>query len=527
MIHEFHLSPRESGRGISCDADGAFIGSVPLLKRLRKNGQDAWQPRDHDEISNAIGERYGLPIDMSSKRGGLTAIANALNEGDVARAQIASVLLGIPDPPPLSKSGRSRDQTIKLIRDLHWSGLLKWDPDEHPRWPAGAADSKGGQFAPKGEDEETGAASATRHGSIDGAHLYNTEQDGAVRNTRIQLADAGMSDAYDDPVAEAARAAAAMHAATVQAQSAANPNAGAANDEHEGFWQALGSRLSHEAKSALSQIGQAQLVESNADLAAGRAEVNAISHVLRDYAVYRAKPWLDSEGRPVEIPAIDIGNPVAGQAELMIRLTAKEPLTRPATNADWIDPLINLASTAAMAAGPAGRLLGPGAEALGEAATGSDILIGNSGFRNIGEFTDAVTAKYQRLYDEGYELAIGRARQGLIANDPLVIGQKTDLFARVELRDWLANVEGIDEGLGQIIQVNRRLYDPLGSGDYRVPDVYVPESRTILDGSLQFKTSSMPQISDYQTFSGGAKVTIIRPSTSTSRAVDGSYGIVH
>ena len=26
MIHEFHLSPPGEGRGVSCDANGAFIG---------------------------------------------------------------------------------------------------------------------------------------------------------------------------------------------------------------------------------------------------------------------------------------------------------------------------------------------------------------------------------------------------------------------------------------------------------------------------------------------------------------------
>jgi hypothetical protein len=400
LIHEFQLSLLNGGQGVSCDADGAFLSTIPLLKRLRKSGKDTWQPRDCDEISIEIGAHYGPPINMSSKRGGLKAIANALNEGDIARAQIATVLLGIPDPPQLSKSAAPREATIKLIRDLHWSGLLKWDPDEHPRWPAGTADSKGGQFAPKGEEDETGAASGTRYATIDRARLYNTEQDGAFRNKRIQLADAGMSDAYDDPVAEATRAAAAMHAAAVQTHGAANPNAGAASDEHEGFWQALGSRLSHEAKSVLAQIGQAQLAESNASLAAGSAEVNAISHVLRDYAAYRAQLWFDRDGRSFDIPAVDIGNPVAGQAELMIRLAAKEPLTRPATNADWIDPLINLASTAAMAAGPVARLAGPAAAAidgLEVSAAGSDILIGNSGFRGVGEFTDAVTSKYQAL----------------------------------------------------------------------------------------------------------------------------------
>lgn len=140
---------------------------------------------------------------MSSKRGGLRTIAKALNDGDLARAQIAAVLLGIPDPPPLSKRNGSRDQMIKLIRDLHWSGLLKWDPDEHPRWPAGSADGKGGEFAPKGEGGEADGSQSTQS---DATHSYNSQQ--YAPRARIQLADAGMSDASDDPVAEAVRAAA-------------------------------------------------------------------------------------------------------------------------------------------------------------------------------------------------------------------------------------------------------------------------------------------------------------------------------
>jgi hypothetical protein len=149
LIREFHLSPAGKRRGISCDANGAFVGAIPILNRLRKDGKNAWEPRDCDELSSEIGSHYGLPIDMSSKRGGLKAIANALNDGDVARAQIATVLLGVPDPPRLSKGVRPRDQIIKLIRDLHWSGMLKWNPDEHPRWPAGSSDGRGGEFAPK------------------------------------------------------------------------------------------------------------------------------------------------------------------------------------------------------------------------------------------------------------------------------------------------------------------------------------------------------------------------------------------
>lgn len=125
MIHEFRLAPVGARRGISCDANGAFVGAIPLLKRLNEDGCERWEPRDCAQLSKQIGSEFGLPIDMSSKRGGLKAICNALNDGDMIRAQIATVLLGIPDPPSPVKGKRSRDQMIKFIHDLRWSGLIK------------------------------------------------------------------------------------------------------------------------------------------------------------------------------------------------------------------------------------------------------------------------------------------------------------------------------------------------------------------------------------------------------------------
>jgi hypothetical protein len=154
MIHEFHLAPPGEGRGVSCDANGAFVGDIPLLKLSLIDGSERWQPRECGELSKAIGASFGLPIDMSSKMGGVRAISNALNDGDVARAQIATVLLGIPELPDLSKDAFSSAHLKNFVDELQWSGLLKadWDADEHPRWPAGAPDSQGGQFAPKGDD---------------------------------------------------------------------------------------------------------------------------------------------------------------------------------------------------------------------------------------------------------------------------------------------------------------------------------------------------------------------------------------
>jgi hypothetical protein len=204
LIHEFRLSPRGKG-GVSCSADGVFVGTTPLLKRLRTNGIDAWQLRSCEDLNEQLSAHYGLPIDMSAKKAGLKTIADALNKGDIAHAQIATVLLGIPDLPQLSKGDGSRDQMIKLIRDFPWSGLLKWDPDEHPRWPAGSADSKGGQFAPKGENSEADGSLSSLPVA---GHSYSSGQYAPNHSARIQLADAGMSDAFDDPIAEAVRAAA-------------------------------------------------------------------------------------------------------------------------------------------------------------------------------------------------------------------------------------------------------------------------------------------------------------------------------
>jgi hypothetical protein len=205
LTREFHLSPPGKGLGVSRDADGAYIGAIPILHRLEKTGSDEWRLRDCGEISEQLSLHYGLPIDMTSKIGGLRTIANALNKGDLARAQIATVLLGISDPPQLAKGDGSREQMIELIRDLRWTGMLKWDPDEHPRWPAGSEDGIGGRFAPRDEDGETGDLSSSQS---DPTHSYSSRAYALDQITSIQLADAGMGDAFDDPVAEAVRAAA-------------------------------------------------------------------------------------------------------------------------------------------------------------------------------------------------------------------------------------------------------------------------------------------------------------------------------
>jgi hypothetical protein len=155
LICEFALSSSESGHGVSCDATGAYIDSISLPEKRYSNGQPCWTARDSDKLSAEMSARYGLPIDFSSRANGLNAVACALNDGDIARAQLVTLFLRFPTSPDASASSLSLDNATTFFRSLQINGLIKvWNPEEHPRWPAGAPDDQGGQFAPKDGDTQ-------------------------------------------------------------------------------------------------------------------------------------------------------------------------------------------------------------------------------------------------------------------------------------------------------------------------------------------------------------------------------------
>jgi hypothetical protein len=131
-MRTFGLRPE----GVRCGPDGLFVGSVPLLRRRRDSyGREGWSIRSEDELNNELTARYGLPIEVAAKAGGLASVARALDRGDLALAGIAAVLLQFPDPPPLEKGAPAADDWAKLAAELAGSGLLKgdWDPAKHPR----------------------------------------------------------------------------------------------------------------------------------------------------------------------------------------------------------------------------------------------------------------------------------------------------------------------------------------------------------------------------------------------------------
>jgi hypothetical protein len=121
------------------------------------------------------------------------------------------------------------------------------------------------------------------------------------------------------------------------------------------------------------------------------------------------------------------------------------------------------------------------------------------------------TAMYQQFYNEAWQKTV----QAFVAGDinistgqklMTVLGQRTDAAVRMAMNNWVSA-----EGLSDQVIINRRLYDPLGSGRYGIPDVYVPSENLILEGTIGTKTMNTPQIQNFLNWTGG-RVQIINPT---------------
>lgn len=137
----FQLRP---GR-IECDAGGLRVGGIALLARDAKG---AWARRDERDLNRELSKLYGLPLDVGRKRGGLDAVAAGLGNGDLSRAQIAALLLQLPDPPVSQGSQHGALEKRRLAHDLGACGLLKADDDWDEKHPRTGAPPNPGWFAP-------------------------------------------------------------------------------------------------------------------------------------------------------------------------------------------------------------------------------------------------------------------------------------------------------------------------------------------------------------------------------------------
>lgn len=156
LVRVFRLALRGDRFGVGCDSDGAFIGPIPLIeRRVDSFGRTLWKPRPAAALNRDLSFCYGLPVNIAGKAAGLAAISNALNDGALLRAQIATLHLQLPDLPRLADGTHAYEQRVALAKALHWSGLLKadWDPARHPRL---GGPPNAGWFAPTDAGGNTG-----------------------------------------------------------------------------------------------------------------------------------------------------------------------------------------------------------------------------------------------------------------------------------------------------------------------------------------------------------------------------------
>ena len=136
------------------DGEGLRVGGAALLRR---DAGRRWASLPADEVGGVLSETYSFAIDLRGKARGVEAVAAALNQGDLARAQIAALLLQLPDPPTRGAEEATR---FALARDLAASGLLKADADWEARHPRTGTAPNPGWFAPT-----DGASTTTQSGS--------------------------------------------------------------------------------------------------------------------------------------------------------------------------------------------------------------------------------------------------------------------------------------------------------------------------------------------------------------------------
>ena len=145
-VRFFRLSPG----GVECDKNGLRVGDVALLGFEAKGG---WTLRDDIELANDLSRIYGFPVDVGSKRGGLAVVAAALQSGNVAKAQVAALLLRLPEPT----AGPTRLAREVLARDLVASGLLKAEDGWDEKSPRAGSPRNPARVVPKPKGDKTPA----------------------------------------------------------------------------------------------------------------------------------------------------------------------------------------------------------------------------------------------------------------------------------------------------------------------------------------------------------------------------------
>lgn len=116
--------------GLCCNRDGLFLGRTPLIER--RAGGYALRPRS--DLERLLTRSSG-GADLDRLRCGLSVVKSALDENNLALAQIAAVHLLIPDLPGLRARAALEAEDLLIKTEAGGAALARagWDPDQHPR----------------------------------------------------------------------------------------------------------------------------------------------------------------------------------------------------------------------------------------------------------------------------------------------------------------------------------------------------------------------------------------------------------
>ncbi len=140
---------RLSRGGVECDEQGLRLGGLPLLSR---DGRGVWAPRDECDLDHDLSRVYGLRVDARPKMAGFGVIAKSLQDGNLVKAQVAALLLRLPDPPSRTDAALGKSAEQRLFYDLVACGLLKADADWDEKHPRTGAPPNVAWFASKPND---------------------------------------------------------------------------------------------------------------------------------------------------------------------------------------------------------------------------------------------------------------------------------------------------------------------------------------------------------------------------------------
>jgi hypothetical protein len=89
---------------------------MPAAPSSGRSGRTSWRRRPAADLNRNLSVGYGLPVDVGAKAGGLAVMANALNDGALLRAHIATLDLRFPDLPRIGDGTRLRERRAALAK---------------------------------------------------------------------------------------------------------------------------------------------------------------------------------------------------------------------------------------------------------------------------------------------------------------------------------------------------------------------------------------------------------------------------